>query len=128
MTTLVATMSCQGVIFHHSRPDVAIKARLEESENFLIKVMIFELIFAVVCSSSERGREPFSESGKDFTGSLMHSWLWRIPHRGTIHRRYRDFIHLPTKTPRPSSRRTIVRFPRLMLIQLLLSSLSHPLI
>ena len=71
MTTLVATMSCQGVIFHHSRPDVAIKARLEESENFLIKVIIFELIFAVVCSSSERAIQRVGEGFYGFINAFL---------------------------------------------------------
>ena len=47
-----------------------------------------------------RNRATIQRLGEDFTGSLMHSWPLD-PARGTIHHRYRDFIHLPTKTPRP---------------------------
>ena len=102
MTTLVATMSCQGVIFHHSRPDVAIKARLEESENFLIKVTIFELIFAVVCSSSERDRSgAIQRVGEGFYGFINAFLAVADPAQGDNSSSISGFYSLTNEDPPP---------------------------
>ena len=60
-----------------------------------------------------------SATGEGFYGFINAFLPAGSAHGGTIHPRYRDFIHLPTKTPRPFYRRPIVKFHRLMLLTLL---------
>ena len=62
-----------------------------------------------------------SATGEGFYGFINAFLPAGSAHGGTIHPRYRDFIHLPTKTPRPFYRRPIVKFHRLMLLPLLYS-------
>ena len=72
----------------------------EEPENFLIKVIIFELIFAVVCSSSDRSGA-IQRVGEGFYGFINAFLAVVDPAQGDNSSSISGFYSLTNEDPPP---------------------------